>query len=165
MEIRTCPFFDDLLNRTMIPRPRHVIKLIRDNQCGFYGNIPYVCCQKSMPETTTITTEAQTTPPSTTQLPFIPASVTERYEQEEEIASHDNLENIITSHPNYRLLANDICGPIATDGRITSGSKATLNEYPWMALIAYDVGELIALINKIDSFFCFTRFFNCFLLI
>lgn len=156
VEIRKCPFFDDLLNRTMIPRPRNVIKLIRNNQCGIYGNIPYVCCEiptqrVTQPETT-ITTERRTTittpfpintqpqfSPNTTSLPSEPH--TQNDDDDDNSVSDDNSETVIKSHPNYKLLSNDICGPIATDSRITSGSKATLNEYPWMALIAYDVGE------------------------
>lgn len=141
VEIRKCPFFDDLLNRTAIPRPRSVIKLIRENQCGFSGNTPYVCCQKPSPETST--EPHRTVPTSTTKRLVVLDEATEPYDQD---ISQDNFGSLIRSHPNFRLLSNDICGPIATDSRITSGSKATLNEYPWMALIAYDVGELRVLI-------------------
>lgn len=139
VEIRKCPFFDDLLNRTRIPRPRSVIKLIRDNQCDFYSNTPYVCCEQSLPETKTETpsTTASTTTESISA-PFDPNDIFGEIED----TSHENFINDIASHPNYRLLPNEICGPIATDRRITSGSKAVLNEYPWMALIAYDVGKL-----------------------
>lgn len=128
VEIRTCPFFDDLLNKTMIPRPKYVIKLIRENQCGLYRNTPYVCCEKVTMETTT---EERKTSIEPLPLP----------------SEANGIQTIteITSHPNYRLLPNGICGPIAIDSRITSGSKATLNEYPWMALIAYDVGKSISL--------------------
>lgn len=122
----------------MIPRPRSVIKLIRDNQCGFYNNTPYVCCQKSIPETST---DAPTSTTSTTTESLPIPDPSQIFEEIEDV-SHENFIDQISSHPNYRLLANDICGPIATDRRITSGKKATLNEYPWMALIAYDVGKL-----------------------
>ncbi|XP_017773669.1 PREDICTED: venom protease-like [Nicrophorus vespilloides] len=46
VEIRRCPYFADLLDRSVIPRPKHVIDTIRTFQCGFKDNTPLVCCQK-----------------------------------------------------------------------------------------------------------------------
>lgn len=122
------------MNKSPIPRPRSVIKLIKENQCGFDGSTPYVCCHVPKQETLT---EEPTTISRTTQSS---SSSKEPYETSEDF-SHNDLESLISSHRNYRLLSNEICGQIATNIRITSGTKAMLNEYPWMALIAYDVGE------------------------
>lgn len=113
------------MNRTIIPRPKYVIKLIRENQCGFSGSTPLVCCQTG----TTDTPQEKYISTST----IAPTPI--------ESDSNSNLVTAIKSHPNYPMLASDICGPIIGDTRITSGSKAKINEYPWMALIAYHVGE------------------------
>lgn len=129
MEIRKCSYFEDLLTRSPIPRPRNVIKIIREQQCGFYKETPYVCCEKPIPAPPT-TTPTTTTTSSTT---------TEAIEAKETYFDELNADPW-SSHQNYRLLANDICGPIATNSRITSGSQTGINEYPWMALIAYKVG-------------------------
>lgn len=118
IEVRKCPYFDDLLKRSTIPRPRNIVKIIREKHCGFHGNTPYVCCSvpTTQTETTTKVMDATTTdivPPSIKISPF-------KY------------------HPNYNLLPNDICGPISTNSRITNGKKTDIGEFPWMALIAYN---------------------------
>lgn len=127
MEIRKCTYFEDLLMRSPIPRPRNVIRIIREKQCGFYKETPYVCCEIPTPAPTpTITTT-------------VPTTTTTEAEGEETFFEELN-SNRWAAHQNYRLLANDICGPIGTNSRITSGSRTGINEFPWMALIAYKVG-------------------------
>lgn len=46
----------------------------------------------------------------------------------------------VMNHPNLRLLDHHICGPI-TQKKLLGGNKTSVLEYPWMALIAYDVGR------------------------
>ncbi|XP_056634742.1 phenoloxidase-activating factor 3-like isoform X1 [Diorhabda sublineata] len=119
--IRQCPYFNDLLNNSPIPRPRNVIAQIRDRQCGFKNKIPFVCCEKSTktPEEDTIKTKLIST------------------------ANRNAFTDPITNHPNYHLLPKDTCGTISTDSRITNGHTAGVIEYPWMALIFYNSSVFI----------------------
>lgn len=50
----------------------------------------------------------------------------------------DSFSDDLTDHENYHLLPVNRCGPIPmVRNRITNGKKAALEEFPWMALIAY----------------------------
>lgn len=120
IEIRSCPYFSELLNKTPIPRPKNVIKFIKEHQCGFYGNVPKVCCNADY-----------------MNLNNIDGNVVKPYTNRK-----------ISHHNNFKLLPKD-CGKISNDFRITGGTKATLLEFPWMALIAYDTG----------IFYCIKNFF------
>lgn len=44
VEITKCKFFVDLMKRSPYPRPKAVIKVLRDHHCGLYKNVPKVCC-------------------------------------------------------------------------------------------------------------------------
>lgn len=46
----------------------------------------------------------------------------------------------VTQHPNLRLLNHQACGPEVTQ-RILGGNRTGVFDYPWMALIGYDVGR------------------------
>ncbi|XP_025833752.1 CLIP domain-containing serine protease 2 [Agrilus planipennis] len=107
VEIRKCPFFAELLDKTPIPRPRRVIDIIRAHHCGFHGNSPKVCCSTLMPQ------NLKTPQKSENQVPDV------------------------SNHPNLRLLPTENCGTIINDFRITSGAKTGVKEFPWMALLAY----------------------------
>lgn len=108
IEIRSCPYFAELLNKTPIPRPKSVIKFIKEYQCGFYGNVPKVCCNfKNM---------------------NLNSDIVKPY-----------VTNKISDHQNIKLLPKE-CGKLSNDFRITGGTKTSLLEFPWMALIAYDTG-------------------------
>lgn len=63
-----------------------------------------------------------------------PPTITTMTEAEEEIDPPD-----VSNHPNLRLL-NQNCGRI-TDTKIIGGNRTSINEFPWMALIAYDIGR------------------------
>ncbi|KAJ8985954.1 hypothetical protein NQ317_010712 [Molorchus minor] len=117
MHIRKCPYFDYLLNHTTKPRPMSLIKLIQENQCGFDGNNPYVCCDDLPSSSSSITTTTTTLAPV-----------------------YNKLGDAVHKHPNFNLLPIDICGtsvPFSTDSRITAGTQTVIEEYPWMALLAY----------------------------
>ncbi|CAH1104153.1 unnamed protein product [Psylliodes chrysocephalus] len=125
--IRQCPYFNDLLDNSPIPRPRNVITIIRDHQCGFRRNMPFVCCNRPTTAAPETTTEITTQPPVNNNLnryPDPPVTI-------------DRFSDPLPHHRNYHLLPQDICGAIKTDFRITNGDKASLNEYPWMALLFY----------------------------
>lgn len=46
----------------------------------------------------------------------------------------------VTNHANLRLLNHQSCGPI-TQQKVIGGNKTGVFDYPWMALLAYDVGR------------------------
>lgn len=93
---------------------------LRSYHCGFDEEtlkIPKVCCPhfsrietSKIPDETTETTIVEKTPP--------PPDV--------------------TSNPNLRMLNQDICGPL-TEPKIFGGNETGVLDFPWMALIAYDI--------------------------
>lgn len=115
IEIRSCPYFSELLNKTPIPRPKNVIKFIKEHQCGFHGNVPKVCCSDKYMNLNNMNGNNILLPYKTFK---------------------------ITNHKNFKLLPKD-CGKLSDDFRITGGTKASLLEFPWMALIAYDTGNTL----------------------
>ncbi|CAG9813077.1 unnamed protein product [Phaedon cochleariae] len=151
VEIRKCPFFDDLLDRSPIPRPRSVINIIRAHHCDFQGNVPFVCCNRTAP--------IYAPPPTLAPLPYThPAysSPEQEFTQRTQTKrttratkrrsrttaqpfydSYSDVSETLLSHANFRMLPQDTCGPISTNARITNGRLTDLNEFPWMALIAY----------------------------
>ena len=46
----------------------------------------------------------------------------------------------VSNHSNLVLLPLNICGPVSVD-KIIYGKKASLFQYPWMALIGYNRGN------------------------
>ncbi|KAF7279785.1 hypothetical protein GWI33_006745 [Rhynchophorus ferrugineus] len=130
IEIRQCPFFSELLDRSPKPRPRSIVKIIRDHQCGFENNKPKVCCITSTTtSTTTSTVQLHTDPPREHRTSNLP-------DMFQTIKRH------LTLHKNYPLLPTTACGPISSNSRITSGKKTSLEEFPWMALIAYNTPDV-----------------------
>lgn len=118
-----------MLDRSPKPRTLQVIEIIRTAQCGFYKNTPKVCCYLQYQTSTTET--------STTITPSTTLSIAENRETQA-----FNLPKVdLRIHPNYSLLPNDICGEIPTNNRITGGSKTSMNEFPWMALLAFNTSK------------------------
>lgn len=132
VNIRQCDPLLALLKQR--PLPRTVLNVLRRAQCGFEGIEPKVCCELRNNERSKENTKSQeirkvdvepagivggpeTTPPPSPPPPIIP----------------------IDDHPNIRLLENDICGPIS-EPRIFGGDVTSINEFPWMGLLGYDVG-------------------------
>ncbi|KAK0182003.1 hypothetical protein PV327_000178 [Microctonus hyperodae] len=103
------------------PKPISESKLdtLRSHHCGFDEEtlrIPKVCCPplyrietSKAPDETTETIVEKTPPPPD-----------------------------VTSNPNLRLLNQDICGPL-TEPKIFGGNETGVLDFPWMALIAYDI--------------------------
>lgn len=123
VEIRSCPFFADLLDRNPIPRPRRIIKFIRDHHCGFQFNTPKVCCHSNNSKSKQGITELK-----------------------------DTKERRISEHKNIDLLPKGNCGKLSHNYRITDGSSTSILEFPWMALIAYDTSMLIIFLFSYGSF-------------
>ncbi|KAK2583732.1 hypothetical protein KPH14_009650 [Odynerus spinipes] len=115
INIKNC---EELINILKIsrPLPQVLLDFLRDSQCGFEGTTPKVCCQ------------TRTTSP--------PVNVTTAAPIVETVLDPPDVSN----HPNLRLLHHDICGPI-TERRIIGGNKTGVFDFPWMALIAYNVGQ------------------------
>ncbi|CAH1116588.1 unnamed protein product [Phaedon cochleariae] len=120
IKLRHCPFFDTLIQNSPRPLPRAVFNIIRRHHCGAIENIPYVCCNA--------TTDSLT-----------PALK----EKNDQATMTDAFSESLMMHPNYKMLPRN-CGPVMTEllsSRITNGRTTGLNEFPWMALIAYRTDE------------------------
>ncbi|KAL3268351.1 hypothetical protein HHI36_007467 [Cryptolaemus montrouzieri] len=112
VDIYECPFFESLLEKTGLPRPHHVIKEIRNKQCGFVGKNPAVCCSK----------------------------INTSHDKELKEETTNEIEDKI-QHKNIDLLPTENCGPISLNSRIIHGKEAVLGEFPWMALIVYSTNN------------------------
>ncbi|XP_012274026.1 melanization protease 1-like [Orussus abietinus] len=116
--IKQCEPMLGLLKRR--PLSEEALNVLKSAQCGFEGMDPKVCCRLQRNASAVVVT-----PGSADRLQT--ASSTPRID-------------VVNSHPNLRLLDDEICGPIAED-RIFGGSRAAVFEFPWMALLAYDIGK------------------------
>lgn len=59
----------------------------------------------------------------------------------------------IWKHKNFNLLPISNCGKLPTDDRILFGNKARLNEFPWMALIKFETGKFLLIVQRIIIYF------------
>ncbi|XP_076164421.1 melanization protease 1-like [Ptiloglossa arizonensis] len=115
INIHNCQRVIDILQQQR-PLSKETLNYLNSLQCGFEGTNPKVCCETLLSVTTT--TEAPGPGPLTVDTP--PPDV--------------------SSHPNLRLVNEDLCGP-ATIPKIFGGNKTGVFDFPWMALIAYDIGR------------------------
>ncbi|XP_066249507.1 CLIP domain-containing serine protease B4-like isoform X2 [Euwallacea similis] len=136
ISIKQCPFFIKLLDETPIPRPRSIIRIIVRHQCGEMENdIPKVCCFINLEPSFPITTTTQRPLPSTTNKPELSGSILDFLENSNRVSQ-------LERHPNFKQLPLERCGSITTlDNRITYGKKTALEEFPWMALVAYNSSD------------------------
>ncbi|XP_066157983.1 venom protease-like [Euwallacea fornicatus] len=136
INIKQCPFFVKLLDETPIPRPKSIVRIMVKHQCGGLENgIPKVCCFVDLESSFTTTTTSQRPVLSVTNKSELPGSIPNFLEN---IYSVNHLEE----HPNFKRLPMERCGSIITLGnRITVGKKTGLEEFPWMALIAYNSSD------------------------
>ncbi|XP_046751120.1 uncharacterized protein LOC124414191 [Diprion similis] len=118
VNINHCDQLRELLNQRR-PLPSSTLSILNKSQCGFEGNLPKVCCPRNTQPEPTTTTNVPDVPDVSNEIPPPPD---------------------VTNHPNLRLLDNVRCGPI-TEPKIFGGNKTTVFEFPWMALIGYDVGK------------------------
>ena len=114
ISIKDCSPLISLLTQTR-PVPQAVLDFLRKSHCGFEGNNPRVCCPTQT--TATATQAAEISQPSVEASPDV------------------------SNHPNLRLLPLNICGPYTDDNKVFHGKKTSLFEYPWMALIGYNLGK------------------------
>ncbi|XP_046746133.1 melanization protease 1-like isoform X2 [Diprion similis] len=117
VNINHCDQLRQLLNQRR-PLPSSTFSILQKSQCGFEGFMPKVCCPRNTQPAPT-TTNVTDVPNVSNEIPSPPD---------------------VTNHPNLRLLDNVRCGPII-EPKIVGGNKTTVFEFPWMALIAYDVGK------------------------
>lgn len=108
---------------------------------------PKVCCSDDF-----FTTEPTVTP--YTPVPFQPSPPTNGPSVEQttsttaqsnasttngpNLNSRDGLPDDASDHPNLNLLPLDHCGDIL-EQKLSNGNKTNLFEFPWMALLRYDV--------------------------
>ncbi|XP_017755231.1 PREDICTED: uncharacterized protein LOC108547293 [Eufriesea mexicana] len=95
------------------PLSEESLKYLNSLQCGFQGTNPKVCCEQNS-ETSTITNSNLN--PVVTR-----------------VSPPD-----VTNHPNLQLVNEDLCGPV-TQQKIYGGNKTGIFDYPWMALLSYDI--------------------------
>ncbi|CAD6240899.1 GSCOCT00008986001.2-RA-CDS [Cotesia congregata] len=107
--VTECPSLLSILKGPR-PIPYEALELLRLSQCGFEGMWPKVCCEQPVPLSTTIEPDLSTIP---------------------------NPPDVV-NQSNVRLLNHTICGPI-TEPKIFGGNKTGVLDYPWMALIAYNI--------------------------
>ncbi|XP_058796722.1 melanization protease 1-like [Phymastichus coffea] len=113
INIRRCPSMLDMLQtRPLTPQ---ITDFLRKSQCGYEGSNPKVCCKYN--DIVEAPTEAPIQNPLTNPEP--PPNV--------------------RNHPNLRLLEAH-CG-IINKPKIIGGTVTGINEFPWMALLSYDVGR------------------------
>ncbi|XP_028982302.1 transmembrane protease serine 9 [Diachasma alloeum] len=108
------------------------VDLLRKSRCGLegpQGREFKVCC----PSWTSVENRPKSSLVATPIMPVI----TEATIAPSHPDTHD-LPPDVTTHPNLRLLDQDICGPV-TEEKIIGGNKTGVFDYPWMALIAYKV--------------------------
>ncbi|XP_066157138.1 CLIP domain-containing serine protease B4-like isoform X2 [Euwallacea fornicatus] len=136
ISIKQCPFFIKLLDDTPIPRSRSIIQIIVKHQCGEMENdIPKVCCFINLEPSFTTTTITQRPSSSATNKPELSGSILEFLENSNRVSQ-------LERHPNFKQLPLGRCGPTTTyDNRITHGKKTALEEFPWMALVAYNSSD------------------------
>ncbi|XP_044265436.1 uncharacterized protein LOC123011851 [Tribolium madens] len=87
--------------------------------CGFIKNVPKICC-----------------------VPVEPTEATEK--MSENITNAPRVYRVsedLVNHQNFDFLPMDKCGQISNGLRITSGTRTSPGEFPWMALIAYKTGN------------------------
>ncbi|XP_019880112.2 CLIP domain-containing serine protease HP8 isoform X2 [Aethina tumida] len=111
IDIYQCPFFADLLKKSPKPRPLSIIKMIRSHQCGLIGRKVPKVC------------------------------CTMQAKNGETLTEHSWKSNGLMSHRNFDLLPHKTCGPMSGSSRIIRGNKASIGEFPWMALIIYNTDQ------------------------
>ncbi|XP_015509702.1 melanization protease 1 isoform X2 [Neodiprion lecontei] len=118
VNINECGQLLELLKQPR-PLPTSTLDILSKSQCGFDGRMPKVCCPRNTQPAPTATNAPDMTTDVSTGVPQPPD---------------------VTHHPNLRLLDHQRCGPI-TESKIFGGNKTSVFEFPWMALIGYDVGK------------------------
>lgn len=92
------------------------LQQLHRSMCGFEGKIPKVCCESQE----TIAME------QSNRVAEIPIMIPDPPD--------------VTQHPNLKLLDLNLCGPI-TEQKIVRGNRTGVLQYPWMALVAYKIGD------------------------
>ncbi|XP_011314334.1 uncharacterized protein [Fopius arisanus] len=108
INIKKCEVLVNILRQSGHPTSEDFDMLRRYN-CGFERLDPKVCCPQVKVNT------PSTTPPIP-QTPETSSGIT---------------------HPNVRLVNQNICGPVA-ERKIVGGNRTGVLDYPWMTLIAYN---------------------------
>ncbi|XP_063985535.1 CLIP domain-containing serine protease B4-like [Diachasmimorpha longicaudata] len=114
IKISHCGELAGILRQTGPPTNEDLDRLKRAN-CGYERLEAKVCCSSDV----TLDIPSATTPISTQTVQSPPE---------------------VTAHPNLRLLDHNVCGPV-TEQRIIGGNKTGVFDYPWMALIAYQINN------------------------
>ncbi|XP_055678221.1 serine protease grass-like [Lutzomyia longipalpis] len=131
--VMNCPPILGILNNAPRPLPQNIVTYLQRLQCFHSTGVPAVCCRRpSVGNTPTapVTPSAPVTP-----VPISPASDVNTVSNDIPTGPTD-----VSRHPNIGLLPTTTCGPLLGD-RVAFGEKTALFEYPWMALIRYEVAD------------------------
>ncbi|XP_025833724.1 CLIP domain-containing serine protease 2-like isoform X2 [Agrilus planipennis] len=113
--IKQCaPMVQFLFN---IPKPisQKNADFIRTYYCGYDRDSVKVCCPKN------------------------PIVVTDR---DQPVTDNRIDPPDVTNHRNINLVNSDLCGPMNQFDRILNGNKTSLFDFPWMALLSYQIGRI-----------------------
>ncbi|XP_074036725.1 phenoloxidase-activating factor 1-like [Leptinotarsa decemlineata] len=111
--IRQCQPMVDFLSTAKRPLSNSASKRLNAFTCSFASNQVWVCC-----------------PPGPIVIPNEPVVATPPTVEPERPPPD------VTQHRNYRMLPQE-CGYLETGDKIRNGVNASLNEFPWMALLSY----------------------------
>ncbi|CAD1478804.1 unnamed protein product, partial [Heterotrigona itama] len=105
------------------PLSNEIINYLHSLNCGYEGSNPKVCCEQNE----TCNDEIQQFSQSW--------AITQTTEKSNQSTSEPA---DVTNHPNLKLLNHEICGPIS-QMKIFGGNKTGIFDFPWMALLSYNV--------------------------
>lgn len=117
INIKNCSALLNII-RGPTPIPESSLVFLRKAQCGFDNNTPKVCCVQ-LNSRKRFASRA---------LPIPMPLQTPSYSTE------------VAQHPNLKLVNGDNCGPIVQP-KIYGGQRTGVLDFPWMALLAYRVGN------------------------
>ncbi|GAB0087653.1 Serine protease grass [Sergentomyia squamirostris] len=132
--VMQCPPILGIFNNAPRPLPPNIVTYLQRLQCNHPTGEAAVCCRR--PAGGSVISNPP--PPSPVAPPPprpLPPQVDTQISNEVPTGPVD-----VTNHPNLPLLPSNICGPILAD-KLAFGEKTSLFEYPWMALIRYEVAE------------------------
>ncbi|XP_018568472.1 serine protease easter-like [Anoplophora glabripennis] len=110
--IKQCKPIIDFLARAPKPLSEPVKKKLNSYTCSYEANTVKVCC------------------------PDTPIKIDDKIPPES-LQNTEPQPPDVSNHRNYNLLPKD-CGYIPSDQKIINGQNASLNEFPWMALLSYN---------------------------
>lgn len=117
--IKNCTPMTNFLRKINKPYPQYIVKELNSYSCDYRDNKLYICC------------------------PSTPINIVDPTKITTSSAKFDPPD--ISNHKNLKLLPKD-CGYLEIGDKIRKGINATLNEFPWMALLSYETGKYFSIL-------------------